>query len=93
MRIESIHIQNYKVFKDSVVKNLPKMSVFLGQNGSGKTTFFDVFGFLSDALQHNVTIALNRMGGFSEVISRDSKPNDLIKFEIKFRNPQSVRLR
>ncbi len=64
------------------------MSVFLGPNGSGKTTFFDVFGFLSDALQHNVTIALNRRGGFSEVISRDSKPHDLIKFEIKFRNPQ-----
>ncbi|HAO21559.1 MAG: chromosome segregation protein SMC [Desulfobacteraceae bacterium IS3] len=88
MRIESIRIQNYKVFKDSLVKNLPKMSVFLGPNGSGKTTFFDVFGFLSDALQHNVTIALNRRGGFSEVISRDSKPHDLIKFEIKFRNPQ-----
>jgi predicted ATPase len=89
MRIESIRIQNYKVFKDVIVKNLPKMSVFLGPNGSGKTTFFDVFGFLCDALQHNVTIALNRRGGFSEVISRDSKPNDLIKFEIKFRNPQS----
>lgn len=88
MRIESIHIQNYKVFKDVTVKKLPKMGVFLGPNGSGKTTFFDVFGFLSDALQHNVTIALNRRGGFSEVISRDSKPHDMIKFEIKFRNPQ-----
>ncbi len=88
MRIENIRIQNYKVFKDVTVKKLPKMSVFLGPNGSGKTTFFDVFGFLSDALQHNVTIALNRRGGFSEVISRDSKPHDMIKFEIKFRNPQ-----
>lgn len=65
------------------------MAVLLGTNGSGKSSFFDVFGFLSDSLQNNVTIALNKRGGFSEVISRGANPNkDLIKFEIKFRNEQ-----
>ena len=45
------------------------------------------FGFLSDSLQNNVTIALNKIGGFQEVISRGCDFNkDLIKFEIKFRN-------
>ena len=89
MKIESIKVQNFKVFKDAEVKNLPKMAVLLGPNGSGKTTFFDVFGFLSDALQTNVTVALNKRGGFQEVISRGCDPlKDFIKIEIKFRNPQ-----
>ena len=87
MKIESINIENFKVFKNATVKNLPRMAVLLGTNGSGKSTFFDVFGFLSDSLQNNVTIALNKRGGFQEVISRGCDINkDLIKFEIKFRN-------
>jgi predicted ATPase len=87
MKIESITIENFKVFKKTIVKNLPKMAVFLGSNGSGKSTFFDVFGFLGDALQNNITIALNKRGGFQEVISRGCDINkDFIKFEIKFRN-------
>ncbi|PIQ21168.1 MAG: chromosome segregation protein SMC [Cytophagales bacterium CG18_big_fil_WC_8_21_14_2_50_42_9] len=89
MRIESISIENFKVFKKTTVKNLPKLAVLLGANGSGKSTFFDVFGFLSDALQNNITIALNKRGGFPEVITRGCNINkDLIKFEIKFRNLQ-----
>jgi len=87
MKIVSISIENFKVFKNTNVKNLPKMIVLVGTNGSGKSTFFDVFGFLSDALQNNITIALNRRGGFQEVITRGCDVNkDLIKFEIKFRN-------
>jgi len=87
MKIESIKIENYKAFKDAELKSLPKMAVLLGANGSGKSTFFDVFGFLSDALQQNVTIALNKRGGFAEVITRGCDvAKDLIKFEIKFRD-------
>ncbi len=49
----------------------------------GKTTFFDVFGFLHDALQSNIRAALAKRGGFSEVISRGQEGD--IEFEIKFR--------
>ena len=87
MKIESIKIQNFKVFKETIIQDIPKMTVLLGANGSGKSTLFDVFGFLSDSLQNNVTVALNRRGGFNEVISRGCDINkDLIKLEIKFRN-------
>jgi predicted ATPase len=80
MRIEQIRIKNFKVFKDVQVSDLPPMCVFLGVNGSGKTTFFDVFGFLSDALQNNVTVAVNRRGGFQELLSRGCNPQkDLIE--------------
>ena len=38
MKIESIKIHNYKVFKDVEVKDISNMAVFLGKNGVGKTT-------------------------------------------------------
>jgi predicted ATPase len=84
MKIEKIKIVNYKTLQNVEIKDLPNMCVFLGANGTGKTTLFDVFGFLSDALKNNIKVSLNRRGGFHEVISRDSTGD--IEFEIKFRN-------
>ena len=83
MQIESLRIRNFRVFKDITVENIPQMAVFLGQNGSGKTTFFDVFGFLHDCLSSNVRSALARRGGYQEVISRDQTGD--LQFEVKFR--------
>ena len=48
MQIESLRIQNFRVFNNVLVENIPQMAVFVGQNGVGKSTFFDVFGFLHD---------------------------------------------
>lgn len=83
MRIESIRIRNYRVFQDVEVEAIPNMAIFLGMNGVGKTTFFDVFGFLHDALQSNIRAALAKRGGFQEVLSRGQEGD--IEFEIKFR--------
>lgn len=35
----------HKVFKNVLVQDIPKMMVLPGTNGSGKSTFFYVFGF------------------------------------------------
>lgn len=83
MKIESIKIHNYKVFRDVTVNDIPNMAIFLGKNGVGKTTFFDVFGFLHDCLNSNVKAALAKRGGFKEVVSREQKGD--IEFVIKFR--------
>lgn len=83
MQIESLRIRNFRVFNDVVVENIPQMAVFMGQNGAGKTTFFDVFGFLHDCLNSNVRSALAKRGGFAEVLSRDQKGD--MQFEVKFR--------
>lgn len=83
MKIESLKIHNYKVFRDVEIKDIPNMAVFLGKNGVGKTTFFDVFGFLHDCLNSNVKTALAKRGGFREVISREQSGD--IEFVIKFR--------
>lgn len=83
MRIEYLRIRNFRVFNDVRIENIPQMAVFLGKNGAGKTTFFDIFGFLHDSLNSNVRSALAKRGGFQEVISREQ--NDDIHFEVKFR--------
>ena len=40
MKIESITIKNFKNFQNAEVTNLPDLAVFIGKNGSGKTSFF-----------------------------------------------------
>ena len=46
MKIESLKIRNYKVFRNVEIRDIPNLAVFLGKNGTGKSTFFDIFGFL-----------------------------------------------
>ncbi|MCR5813679.1 MAG: AAA family ATPase [Desulfovibrio sp.] len=84
MKIESIIIKNFKIFQNAEAKDLSDLAVFIGKNGSGKTTFFDVFCFLHDCLTGNVKSALAKRGGYREVISRGHDGED-ISFVIKFR--------
>lgn len=70
MRLEGIEIQNFKALRSVDLKDLPGLMVLVGANGSGKTTFFDVFRFLRDALAGNVRQALDARGGFEEVVTR-----------------------
>lgn len=86
MHVESIAIKNYRVFKDVRMTGIPGMSVLVGANGTGKSTLFDVFGFLRDALIDNVRGALGKRGGYREVVSRES--NGPITIELKFRETE-----
>lgn len=88
MIIEEIRIQNFKALKDVHLKNLPSMAVFVGKNGTGKTTLFHVFSFLKACLATNVRSALQKEGGlrgFQEVITRGVPLSDRIVIELKFR--------
>ncbi len=83
MKIESIKLKNYKAFQNLELIQLPDLAIFVGANGVGKSTLFDAFGFLSDALKNNIRQALAKRGGFREVISRGQ--TGLIEFELQFR--------
>jgi len=84
MKIESIRLKNFKVFRDVYLGELPNFCVVVGANGSGKTTLFDVFGFLHDCLEGNVRQALDSRGRFQEVISRDSNEKTIL-IELQYR--------
>ena len=83
MKIESLHIKNFKAYKDARLENLPAFCVIVGANGTGKSTLFDIFAFIKDCLTFNLTKALQARGGFDEIISRGCGGQDTIHFEIK----------
>lgn len=86
MKIESIRLKNFKSFQDAEFLDLPNFCVVVGANGTGKSTIFQVFGFLRDAMSSNVNTALAKLGGsrgFDEVRSRNSEGP--IEIELKFR--------
>ncbi len=87
MNIESLRVRNFKSLQDVDLRDLPAFSVFVGRNGTGKTTLFRVFAFLKACLQDNVRVALNREGGrlgFTEVVSRGHDEENII-IEVQFR--------
>ena len=86
MKIESIRLKNFKAFLDVEMRDIPKLCVLVGANGTGKSSLFSIFGFLKNALSGNVSTALFRLGGargFDEVVSRNSTGS--IEIELKFR--------
>jgi predicted ATPase len=70
MQIESIEIKNYRLFRHAKLSGIPRLCVLVGANGTGKSTLFDVFSFLKDALAMNVSKAVSKRGGFKELASR-----------------------
>lgn len=87
MNIETIRVKNFKALRDVEIKNVPPYCVFVGRNGTGKTTLFRVFAFLKNCLAKNVRAALNIEGGrngLREVLSRGHDKENL-EIEIQFR--------
>lgn len=83
MQIEAIEIQNYRALKQVKLDDLRRMVVLVGANGTGKSTVFDVFTFLKDALTMNVGKAVLKRGGFKELVSRGCE--EPISITLKFR--------
>ncbi len=84
MKIESIKLKNFKAFREIEMAYIPDLCVVVGANGTGKSTLFDVFGFLRDCLIGNVSRAVQSRGGYREMVSRGYE-NEPIEIEIKFR--------
>lgn len=86
MKIETIRLRNFKAFRNINLTDLPNFLVVVGANGTGKTTLFDVFGFLHDCLKGTVRSAVDKRGRFREVLSRGCDPTkDTIQIDIQYR--------
>ncbi|RKU06732.1 ATPase [Candidatus Poribacteria bacterium] len=81
--IESLRIKNYRALRDIELKQLKPLTVLLGANGSGKSTFFDVFAFLTECFTVGLHQAWNKRGGLKELRSRGC--DGPIEFELKYR--------
>lgn len=98
-KIEGIRVQNFRGLRDITLgrlQNMPElepltaMTVVIGKNGVGKSTLFDVFGFLADALKFGVEEAcdLRSRGGFEKIRSQGAVGP--IKFEIFYRENEDA---
>ncbi len=99
--IEGIRIKNYRTLCDVTLgrlwnspketKSLTPLTVVIGKNGVGKSTLFDVFGFIADCLKNGVEEACDAQGrgGFQKVYSQGSKGP--IEFEIYYKQSRSER--
>lgn len=92
MQLETIAISNYKSLRDVRITDIPRFMVMVGANGAGKSTFFDVFGFLRDALSGSVRQALDARGRFAEVVTRGHE-KESIKIQLQVRMPIAGRER
>lgn len=93
-QIEGFRIQNYKALKDITLgklwntkneKPLTKLTVVIGKNGTGKSSIFDAFGFISDCLKKGVEEACDERGGFSKIFSKGQSVSEGMNFEIYYR--------
>lgn len=83
-KIEGFQIRNYRVLKDITLgklwntqqeRPLTPMTAVIGKNGTGKSSLFDAFGFLSDCLKSGVEEACDSRGrgGYEKIISQGER--------------------
>ncbi|MDR1534892.1 MAG: AAA family ATPase [Planctomycetota bacterium] len=84
MKIESVRLKNFKSFQNARLSEVPNFCVVVGANGTGKSTLFQVFGFLKDCLTFNVASAMRSRGGWKELVSRGHEKETIV-VELQFR--------
>lgn len=87
-RIEQIKIGNFRSLQQVEFRSLTPLTALIGANGSGKSTFFDVFAFLSDCFSEGLRRAVDRRGKLSDLRSRGS--GGPISFEVAYREGRRI---
>ena len=99
-KIEGFRIKNFRVLKyvtlgrlwnHQEAKPLTPLTAVIGKNGTGKSTIFDAFGFLADALKLGIEEACysRGRGGFERIRTQGQK--EPIEFEIYYKEDGNAR--
>ena len=99
-KIEGFRIKNFRALKDVTLGRLwnqqqadplTPMTAVIGKNGVGKSTLFDAFGFLADALKSGVEDACDSRGrgGFERIRAQGQKGP--IEFEVYYKEDGNAR--
>ncbi|MCP9863970.1 AAA family ATPase [Synechococcus sp. Cruz-7E5] len=99
-KIEGFRVKNFRSLKEVTLGRLwnqqqadplTPMTAVIGKNGVGKSTLFDAFGFLADALKSGVEEACDSRGrgGFQRI--RAQGQNGAIEFEVYYKEDGNSR--
>jgi predicted ATPase len=89
LRISAIHVERYGLLR-SVRVEMGDRPVFIGDNATGKSTFFDVLAFVHDVLHDGVTAAISKRAGQLDDLIWFGE-GDGFGFAIEFLLPKVVR--
>lgn len=82
LRLERLKIQGFKAVKDSGYVDLQPLTLFIGRNGSGKSSLVEALQWLQDAYFDDLLRATdNRFRAFSYLLNKRSKS---IKLHLEF---------
>lgn len=99
-QIDGFRIKNFRALRDVTLgrlwnqqkaEPLTPMTAVIGKNGVGKSTLFDAFGFLADALKSGVEEACDSRGrgGFERIRAQGQKGP--IEFEVYYKEDGNAR--
>ncbi len=70
LAIKSFRVKNFKAIQDSGTVELTPLTVFIGNNGSGKSSLIEGLETYQTIIKHDLDIAMNRWRGFEYVRNR-----------------------
>ena len=87
--IRRIEVKNYKSLK-YIDQSLDDFHVLIGPNASGKTTFMDVIGFMSDVVNHGIDTAINKRSANYLDLTFSSRGGD-IELALEIQLPENIK--
>jgi predicted ATPase len=82
VKLVELTIKNFKSLGDVTIKP-SDLSVIIGPNGSGKTNLANAFAFLRDVYSIGLEGAVQRSGGFENIVSASNKQDtNQVTFEL-----------
>ena len=89
-RIESLKVRNFRSLCAVELKNITPLTVLLGANGSGKSTVFDVFNFLSECFRLGLRQAWDNRGRAKELKTRGQEGPVMVEIRYRERHDQPL---
>lgn len=93
--LRSFHVRNFKAIQDSGVLNFGSLTVFIGNNGSGKSSLIEALEAFRDIVLVGIDAAMDRWHGFEYVWNRAVKhelKENLADGRTYYTNPLTFRL-
>lgn len=83
--VTKVKIQGYRSL-ENVTVDLEPLTALVGQNGSGKSSFVDLFAFMQACLLLSPKTALDERGGIAQVITLTGNQPKIIAIDIEFKS-------